>query len=129
MADLPQNSLHRVFEKYRAMPSTRAARARANYAGKLTLIDERIGDILSAVEARDELSNTVIIFASDHGSMNGDLGLAHKRTFFNGSVRVPLIVRTPETARAGGGGRSTGTDSPSITTRSSTTSFGINVGQ
>jgi arylsulfatase A-like enzyme len=30
--------------------------------------------------------------------------LVHKRTFFDGSVRVPLIIRTPETAAAYSGG-------------------------
>lgn len=70
---------------------------RADYAGNVSLIDDQIGQILAAVEARGELDNTVIVFSSDHGEMNGDHGMIYKMNFFDGAVRVPLIVRTPET--------------------------------
>jgi choline-sulfatase len=70
---------------------------RANYAGKVTLIDHQIGEILEAIEARGELGNTVISLTSDHGEMNGDYGLIYKQTFLNGAVRVPMLLRTPET--------------------------------
>ena len=74
---------------------------RANYAGNVTLIDEQIGEILNVIDARGEMDNTMIVFTSDHGEMNGDWGLTHKMNFLDGALRVPLIVRTPETARAG----------------------------
>ena len=73
-------------------------RLRADYAGNVTLIDAQIGEILEVIQQRGELDNTVIIHSSDHGEMNGDYGLIYKNTFLNGAVRVPLIVRTPETA-------------------------------
>jgi arylsulfatase len=76
---------------------------RANYAGNLTLIDDQIGRILEVIETRGELDNTVIVLCSDHGEMNGDAGLIYKNNFLNGAVRVPLLVRTPDTARAAGG--------------------------
>ena len=76
------------------------ARMRANYAGEVTLIDEQIGELLKVVEARGELENTVIAFSSDHGEMNGDHGLIYKSTFLNGAVRVPMVVRTPDTAQS-----------------------------
>jgi choline-sulfatase len=79
------------------------AELRANYAGNVTLIDEQIGKILDTVEARGEWERTVVAFVSDHGELNGDAGLVHKHAFLDGAVRVPMIVRTPETARAGGG--------------------------
>jgi choline-sulfatase len=72
-------------------------RMRADYAGNASLIDDQIGQILAAIEARGELDNTVIVFCSDHGEMNGDHGLIYKMNFFDGAVRVPLIVRTPDT--------------------------------
>ena len=84
-------------EEFRAM--------RANYAGNVTLIDEQIGRILSVVEGRRELDGTIVAFASDHGEMNGDYGLVYKNNFLNGAVRVPLVIRTPATAAAGGTGR------------------------
>jgi arylsulfatase len=68
---------------------------RANYAGKVTLIDEQIGRIIKLVEEKGELENTVIIFTSDHGELNGDYGLIFKETFLDGSARIPMIVRIP----------------------------------
>jgi choline-sulfatase len=47
----------------------------------------------------------VIVFSSDHGELNGDCGLIYKETFLNGAVRVPLLVRTPETVKRQTGGR------------------------
>ena len=72
-------------------------RMRADYAGNISLIDDQIGEIFEAIEARGEMDNTVIVFVSDHGEMNGDFGLIYKRNFLNGAVRVPLLIRTPDT--------------------------------
>ena len=74
-------------------------RLRANYAGNVTLIDDQIGEILDTIEARGELENTIIVHTSDHGEMNGDYGLIYKSNFLNGAVRIPLLVRTPDTSR------------------------------
>ncbi len=74
-------------------------RMRANYAGNVTLIDAQIGEILDAIQERGELENTVIIHSSDHGEMNGDYGLIYKGNFLNGAVRIPLLVRTPDTLK------------------------------
>ena len=67
--------------------------------GNITLIDAQIGEILEVIHERGELDRIVIIHSSDHGEMNGDYGLIYKSNFLNGAVRVPLIVRTPETLR------------------------------
>ncbi len=74
-------------------------RLRANYAGNVTLIDAQIGEILDTIQARGELDKTIIVHTSDHGEMNGDYGLIYKSNFLNGAVRVPLLVRTPETLK------------------------------
>ncbi len=68
---------------------------RANYAGNVTLIDDQIGEILNVIEARGEMDNTIIAFTSDHGEMNGDHGLIYKMNFYDASLRVPLMVRIP----------------------------------
>lgn len=80
------------------------AAMRANYAGNISCIDDQIGEVLEVVRTRGEMDNTVIAFTSDHGEMNGDWGLIYKMNFLDGSLRVPLIVRTPDTARNGIGG-------------------------
>ena len=73
-----------------------ARELRASYAGKVTLIDDQIGEVLQEIEGRGELDRTIILFTSDHGEMNGDYGLIHKSNFLNPAVRIPLIISTPE---------------------------------
>jgi arylsulfatase len=79
------------------------ARLRANYAGNVTLIDDQIGEVLRAVEERDELDRTVVAFVSDHGEMNGDHHLLYKQNFLNPAARVPFIVRVPTDRRTATG--------------------------
>jgi choline-sulfatase len=73
-----------------------ARELRASYAGKVTLIDDQVGEIVKEIENRGELDRTVIVFTSDHGEMNGDYDLIHKSNFLNPAVRIPLIASTPE---------------------------------
>ncbi len=65
------------------------------YYGKITLIDEWIGKIMSALEEKELIDNTWIIYTSDHGEMLGDHMMSHKIVFYEGALRIPLIVRPP----------------------------------
>lgn len=78
-----------------------AAEIRADYCGAVTLIDEQIGRLFDTIRRRGEWDNTIILFTSDHGEMNGDQGFVNKRTFLDGALNIPLIIRTPETAARG----------------------------
>ena len=71
------------------------AKLRVLYAGKVSLIDHWIGEIMRAVDARGERENTCVIFWSDHGDFTGDHARIHKVAFYEGALRVPLIVSWP----------------------------------
>lgn len=102
-ADRPRGEYDRIYAKKDIRCSEEAAREiRANYCGGVTLIDRMIGEIIETVKKRGEWDNTVVLFTSDHGEMNGDHGFVNKRNFFRPALNVPLIIRTPETARQGG---------------------------
>jgi len=99
----PQGSLDNLMKNKKKSPKFEKSdveKMRADYAGNVTLIDDQIGEILDTIDKRGELDNTVIIFCSDHGEMNGDHGLIYKSNFLNGAVRIPLLVRTPETLKS-----------------------------
>jgi arylsulfatase A-like enzyme len=70
------------------------AGARQYYA-MVSLIDQRVGDLLAQLEQLGRLDNTWIVYSADHGEMLGDHGLMAKMNFYRSSVRVPLIVRPP----------------------------------
>jgi arylsulfatase len=71
-------------------------RSRAAYRGSIRFIDEGIGRILAALEARGLLGKTLIVFTSDHGDMLGDHHLWRKTYPYEGSARIPLFVRPPD---------------------------------
>ena len=54
-----------------------------------------IGEILKALRKNDLAENTLIIYSSDHGDQMGEHGLWMKRTFYEGSVKVPAILSWP----------------------------------
>ncbi|MCE2436347.1 MAG: sulfatase-like hydrolase/transferase, partial [Candidatus Latescibacteria bacterium] len=70
-----------------------------NYFAKITLIDHYIGKMLDALEETGLADNTWVIYNSDHGEMLGDHMLYNKIVFYDASVRVPLIVRSPGGSR------------------------------
>ena len=76
-------------------------RHRRHYLANVTQIDEQLGLIIDALEARGVLDNTVIIFTSDHGDCLGDHGHSQKWTMYDPSVRVPAIVWGPGRVRVG----------------------------
>jgi len=72
-----------------------AKKARRYYYGSITLIDEQIGRILAALKKRRLYDNTLIIFFSDHGDMLGDHHLWRKTYAYEGSAKVPMLIRWP----------------------------------
>jgi arylsulfatase len=75
---------------------------KAAYYAMIELIDENVGRMLDALERTGQLENTVVIFTSDHGEALGDHGLLLKGCrFYEGLVRVPLIVSWPGRFRGG----------------------------
>ena len=71
-------------------------RSRRAYFANISYIDEKIGEVLAALNATRQAENTIIVFISDHGDMLGERGLWFKMTFFEGSVRVPLMIAAPD---------------------------------
>jgi len=69
--------------------------ARHAYFANVSYLDEQIGEILQTLEALRLADNTVIIFCADHGDMLGERGLWYKMSFFESSVRIPLMVHAP----------------------------------
>jgi choline-sulfatase len=77
--------------------------ARHGYYAAISYLDERVGEVLDALEDAGFGDDTVVAFTADHGEMLGERGLWYKMAFFEQSARVPLFLRAPD----GGGGRVT----------------------
>lgn len=73
-----------------------------DYYAEIELIDDQFGRLMQYLEESGQRDNTIVIFMSDHGEMNGDHGLYWKGTYFyEGLVHVPLIISCPSIFKKG----------------------------
>ena len=56
-------------------------------------VDAQIGQLLDALKKNGLEKNTLVIFTSDHGDMDGSHRLASKNVFYENSVGVPFIMQ------------------------------------
>ncbi|WP_179394146.1 sulfatase-like hydrolase/transferase [Lacticaseibacillus absianus] len=68
----------------------------ADYYAMITHIDDRVGDIVAALEATGQLDNTLIVYVADHGISLGQHGLMGKQNLYDNSIRIPMILAGPE---------------------------------
>ena len=80
---------------YTEFTTAHKKKIRAYYAALVKQIDDKVGEIIQALKDTNRWDNTIIIFCSDHGDYLGDHGLIGKGTFYESSIKVPLIVRVP----------------------------------
>ncbi|TGO39483.1 hypothetical protein BHYA_0053g00380 [Botrytis hyacinthi] len=71
-------------------------RARRAYYGAVSYVDDCIGKLLQVLKDCRLDDNTIIVFSGDHGDMLGERGLWYKMSYFESSVRVPLLVHYPK---------------------------------
>jgi N-acetylglucosamine-6-sulfatase len=71
------------------------------YFGTIASVDDSVGRIYAALDAAGVLDDTLIIFTSDNGFALGEHGRVDKRTMYDESLRVPLVVRYPRLVKAG----------------------------
>lgn len=61
-------------------------------------VDDKLGALLAVLEETEQRENTVIIFTADHGEMLGEKGLIQKRSLYDWSTRIPMIIDYPGAA-------------------------------
>ena len=70
-------------------------RQRAHYLANITMIDEKIGQVLDSLGRKGYLENAIVFFTSDHGDCLGDHGHSQKWTMYDTITRVPTVVWAP----------------------------------
>ena len=74
---------------------------RRSYYGLVSYIDGKVGELVQALERTGLRDNTVIAFVSDHGDMLAEKNMVQKRSFYEWSSRVPLILSFPDGWKGG----------------------------
>lgn len=64
-------------------------------------LDQNLGRIIQALETHGLTDNTVVIFTSDNGYYLGEHLLGDKRSAYEESMRVPMLIRYPGEVSAG----------------------------
>lgn len=73
-----------------------ASLAQDAYDGCLVELDQEIHRLLTELERRGELQNTIVIITADHGEQFGEHGIvSHGQSLYRQVLHVPLMVITP----------------------------------
>jgi arylsulfatase A-like enzyme len=65
-------------------------------AGSLMAVDDHVGELVETLRKTDQLKNTMIVFVSDNGWLQGEHRIPGDKFLpFEESLRVPLIIRGP----------------------------------
>lgn len=75
-------------------PEQRRAAIRG-YLACVSYVDAQVGRLISTLNELGLEDDTIVLFTSDHGWHLGEHGLWHKRSLFEESARVPLILHVP----------------------------------
>ena len=103
----PHTPLQALKSDYDALSGIENHRLRV-YAAMIRSLDRGVGHVVQAVKDAGLEDNTLIIFTSDNGGANY-IGLPDinkpfrgwKATFFEGGIRVPMLVKWPAKITAG----------------------------
>ncbi len=67
------------------------------YDAECAYVDDQFEGVLTALDNRDLLDETIVLFTADHGELVGEHGHAgHPPEFWEGVLRVPLVVHHPD---------------------------------
>ncbi|WP_417240921.1 choline-sulfatase [Celeribacter halophilus] len=92
--------IHHGIDQAPPNEETIIASRRAYYA-MISHLDDYLGELIAELKHLDLYDDTVIVFTSDHGDMLGERGMWFKRSFYEGSMQVPMIWHNPKRIKPG----------------------------
>ncbi|MEX0704583.1 MAG: sulfatase-like hydrolase/transferase, partial [Planctomycetales bacterium] len=94
VADVPAIALRKVGRRD-TTPAERREHL-TEYYSRVSTVDAYVGRLMEVLDTESLWDSTVFVFTSDHGKHTGDHGgLYDKRSLFEKSVQIPLIVAAP----------------------------------
>lgn len=100
----PLQAKKEITAKYERVPEAQR-QGKPEYAAMVESIDDSVGRVMATLKELKLDENTIIIFTSDNGGFynatsNAPLR-ANKGAYYEGGIRVPLIIKWPGVAKAG----------------------------
>lgn len=95
-----RNSRHGVDFGYN-LPNFDLQTHHRRYCETLLAVDDSVGRFTQWLAERKLLDSTLVVYMGDNGFHFGEHGLIDKRTAYEASMRVPLLLHCPELFKAG----------------------------
>ena len=102
---VPNITVRAIYRAEDAPPATKAkaqiaqgnseTEVNLGYFRCISAADDNVGRLLAALDELGLSDDTVVIFSSDNGYYHGEHGLGDKRSAYDESLRIPLLVRYP----------------------------------
>jgi len=79
----------------KSLPDWVTRNQRRAYYASVSYIDEHIGSLVDTLKKEGLYNSTIIVFHSDHGYALGEHGYWEKKSNFDMTIRVPLLMHVP----------------------------------
>jgi arylsulfatase A-like enzyme len=79
-----------------AIKSGKGVAVRLDYFRCISAVDDNLGRLMATLDELKLADNTVVVFTSDNGFYQGEHCLGDKRSVYDESLRIPMLVRYPK---------------------------------
>lgn len=100
-SDVPPAAFLSSKPEQRTMTDQQRKEAAQAYLASISYMDGQVGRVVDALDRLNLADKTIIVFTSDHGYHTGEHGLWQKKSLFEISARVPLIIVPPKSKTKG----------------------------
>ncbi len=99
---VPPLALFSLHNEERDLTEARKKKIIQAYLASISFLDAQVGRVVNKLTELGLAEDTLVVFTSDHGYHMNEHGLWQKQSLFEDATRVPLIIRAPGQATAGG---------------------------
>jgi arylsulfatase A-like enzyme len=96
-----QNRLRPWVGSYGKLTEQQIRQSWSSYYGLASFVDHEMGRIVTALDKKGLLANTIIVFNSDQGVEMGEHGFYMKRNFYEDTLKIPFIISWRENISTG----------------------------